>query len=431
MTDDHGNPAESVHMTRNTAGIITTVDAAIVELLGWQPHEWVGSPSTRFIHPDDQASAVAAWMEMITTPGVTRIWRGRYQTVHGGWQWLESTNRLEDTDNPRVITSMRRVDEQGVSVEEQLRAREQLLGRLSEALPVGVFQVDLEGRITFTNDRLHSIVGVDPRPTVDDQLSALVVDDRPLLESALAAVLGGQPVDDIEIRLAAPGADPLVDGVRTCLLSLRTLTDAVGVVSGAVGCLSDVTDRTRLRRELEIKAAVDELTSCLNRAATLDLLGRTIAHSELGGPGYAVLFIDLDRFKEVNDRYGHAAGDRLLVATAVRLRGAVRDCDDIGRFGGDEFLVICPRVGSTAEALGIAKRIAGALTCTVDVGPSTVELRASIGVAWTGERLDPDTLIAQADLAMYESKRTQPKVITLFTAALADNHESNGVTTRA
>jgi diguanylate cyclase (GGDEF)-like protein len=188
-------------------------------------------------------------------------------------------------------------------------------------------------------------------------------------------------------------------------LSLRTLTDIAGVVTGAVGCLSDVTDRVRLRNELEVKASVDELTSCLNRAAALDLAARATAAAVEAGAGLALVFIDLDDFKSVNDRFGHAAGDRLLVTAVERVRGAVRDGDSIGRLGGDEFLVICPRVDSSERARTIAQRIWAAMRAVVDVGPGQVELRASVGVAWTTEQVDADALIAQADQAMYESKR--------------------------
>jgi diguanylate cyclase (GGDEF)-like protein len=93
----------------------------------------------------------------------------------------------------------------------------------------------------------------------------------------------------------------------------------------------------------------------------------------------------------------------------------VRDCDYIGRFGGDEFLVICPGVESPPQAIRLANRIAMAITATVDVGPATVELHGSVGVAWTSEALQADTFIAQADCAMYESKRTG-RSVTLFNA---------------
>jgi diguanylate cyclase (GGDEF)-like protein len=302
-------------------------------------------------------------------------------------------------------------------VEEELRAREQLLSRLSDALPVGLVQIDVSGHVTFTNDQLHAIVGVPPAATIEAQLAAVVVEDRSLLEAAIAAVLSDQPVDDIEIRLllAVADAPTAPDAHRVCMLSLRALTDGDGIVSGAVGCLSDVTYRVLLRRELEVRASVDKLTSCLNRAATLELLERTMVTPDDTCKGNAVIFIDLDRFKSVNDRFGHAAGDSVLMAMADRLRAAVRDCDQIGRMGGDEFLVVCPGVDSSALAVSIAERIATAMTTTVDLGLGPVGLRASVGVAWTAEALHPDTFIAQADSAMYESKRTGCDGVTLFT----------------
>ncbi|MEY2463741.1 MAG: hypothetical protein QOH64_1879 [Acidimicrobiaceae bacterium] len=407
----------TVHMTRNPVGVITSVDDTIVELLGWRPDQVVGELSTKFVHPEDHATAIAAWLEMVTSPGLTRVWRGRYQTSAGAWKWVETVNRFEESDDPVVYTSMNHVTVEQATVEEELRAREQLLSRLSDALPVGLVQIDVSGHVTFTNDQLHAIVGVPPAATIEAQLAAVVVEDRSLLETAIAAVLSDQPVDDIEIRLllAVADAPTAPDAHRVCMLSLRALTDGDGIVSGAVGCLSDVTYRVLLRRELEVRASVDKLTSCLNRAATLELLERTMVTPDETCKGNAVIFIDLDRFKSVNDRFGHAAGDSVLMATADRLRAAVRGCDQIGRMGGDEFLVVCPGVDSSALAVTIAERIATAMTTTVDLGRGPVELRASVGVAWTAEALHPDTFIAQADSAMYESKRTGCDGVTLFT----------------
>jgi len=405
-----------VTMARDAVGVVTSVDDAMEALLGWTPDELIGFPSNQLVHPEDQPSAVAAWLEMVTVPGSTRVWRGRYRTAGGAWKWVETVNEnhLDDPGDPVVRTVMRQVASDQVSIEEELRARKELLSRLSDALPVGLFQIDGERQVTFTNDRLHAIVGSPPAATITAQLVAVVPEDAPLLEAALSAVLADQPVDDIEIRLAPQTADP-----RVCLLSLRALTDSAGGVSGAIGCLSDVTDRVQLRRELEIRASVDALTSCLNRAATLDLLGTTLAEHEPTDPGTAVIFVDLDRFKAVNDLLGHAAGDRVLVAAAERLRFAVRGRDRVGRLGGDEFLAICPGVVSPEQAVEIGRRVAAVLNTRVEVGADVVNLRASIGVAWTAAALDADSLIAQADSAMYESKRIGASAVTLFTPARA------------
>jgi diguanylate cyclase (GGDEF)-like protein len=195
---------------------------------------------------------------------------------------------------------------------------------------------------------------------------------------------------------------------------LRALTDGAGAVSGAIGLLSDVTDRVQLRRELEIRASVDQLTSCLNRAAILERLGTALTQDDSYVRGTAVVYIDLDRFKPVNDLIGHAAGDRLLAEVADRLRLAARDRDHIGRMGGDEFLVVCPEVEDASSAVVIGERFASFLHGPVDVGPHEVDLSASIGVAWTSELIDGDLLIAQADAAMYQSKRGGNSKVTLY-----------------
>ncbi len=169
-----------------------------------------------------------------------------------------------------------------------------------------------------------------------------------------------------------------------------------------------------------MKASLDKLTSCLNREASLELIEQMTAAPKPAGEGSALVFLDLDNFKSVNDRFGHAAGDRLLAVTGERLLGTARKGDAVGRIGGDEFIVICPRVESSALAVKIAKRVATATTTTVDVGPEVVKLRTGVGVAWTSEALDADALLARADSAMYESKRRSRKGVTLF-AAMTSN----------
>ena len=146
MTEEPEGPAGlTVQMTRNIVGVISRVDDSVTDLLGWRPDQMVGSSSTKFIHPDDQPSAIAAWVKMLDSSDGAGLWRGRYQSACGTWVWVETVNRFEDSDDPIVSTSMTGVTAEQVSMEERLYARSQLLSRLSDALPVGVFQVNLAG----------------------------------------------------------------------------------------------------------------------------------------------------------------------------------------------------------------------------------------------------------------------------------------------
>jgi diguanylate cyclase (GGDEF)-like protein/PAS domain S-box-containing protein len=406
----------SVEMTRDASAVIISVGHEITDLLGWPPSELLGHPSTEFIHPEDYPSAVAAWFEMIEAQGQTRIWRGRYRTFDGAWKWVESVNvnMLEDPENPVVLTTMRQVSGDQVGLAEELRARSQLLSRLSDAMPVGMFQMDSNRTITFANDRLNTILGHSASATIDAQFSIIDEDDRSLLDSALNAVLADEAVDDVELRFLRPSGDAPHEE-RVCVLSMRPLTDWSGEVTGAVGCVSDVTAQVELRRQLEIRANTDELTLCFSRAKILEVLSKALERQEDTREGTAVIFIDLCGFKSINDMFGHAAGDRVLKVAATRLRSAVRQYDQVGRFGGDEFLVVCPRVNAAPIALKVAQRISASLTEPINIITDVIEIRASVGVAWSAELIDADTLVAQADHAMYESKRAGSSTVVFFT----------------
>jgi diguanylate cyclase (GGDEF)-like protein/PAS domain S-box-containing protein len=398
-------------------GIWTANDALLAaprsELLGRTPAEVIG---------EDMGLKLKEITRNVLETGSPEIWEYGLE-VPAGVRWFQSRVAPifgPDGRSTRICLLVRDITEQKEAELEiaRLLSREQLLTRLSEALPVGLFEMDLTGRITFANARVHKISGQPVAKTVKGLMAAVIAEDFPMLESALEAVFANQPVDDLEMRLRLPRRD-LVAGEteRVCDLSLRALSDKSGAVIGAVGCLSDMTDSIQLRRELEVKASVDKLTACLNRDASLELLERTTAGPLANGQGNALIFIDVDRLKAVNDRFGHAAGDYVLDTIGSRLLLTARRGDAVGRVGGDEFIVICPGVGSPAQALSIAKRVAAATTATLEIGNKLIELRTSVGVAWTCKPLDADAFLAQADAAMYQSKRASSSGVTLFALA--------------
>ena len=409
MSESAGAPGPSCVLFRDEMGLIVAASGDVVDVLGWTAEQISGSASTSLIHPEDQTSAITMWLQMLDSPGSAARWRGRYRAGDGTWRWVESlnTNHLDDPDEPRVISELCPVAPEQVGMEEELRSRKQLISRLSDSLPVGLFQIDLRRHLTFTNDRLHVIIQTPAAATMEAQFSAVHPDDRNRLETALAAVLSDESVDDLELRFQLPTVDGEEPGTRVCLVSLRSLTDSTDVVTGAIGCVSDVTDSVRLRRELQIRADFDALTGCLNRSATLELLGRAVSESSANGDGLAVIFVDLDDFKSVNDQHGHATGDAVLIAASRRMRAALRSDDHVGRLGGDEFLVICQRVPSLEHAIEVVNRIEAKLQGTVAVEGHRIELHAALGLAWTHDEVSPDELVARADRAMYKAKQAR------------------------
>jgi diguanylate cyclase (GGDEF)-like protein/PAS domain S-box-containing protein len=389
-------------MKKDERGVVLEVDEAVTQILGWDAEHLVGHRTLAFTHPDDHALAIENWMDLLANPSPARRVRLRYQRRDESWVWFEITNHnlLDDPDHRCVISGMLDISDE-MATNEALRARKQLLDRLAEALPLGLFQIDSARHIVYTNDRLHEIVGIERAPTVEAQLALVVDEDRATLEDALTAVLGRGLQAEIEVALKLPSApEP-----RLCTMSLRALSDDAGTINGAIVCVSDVTEEVGMREELKQRATFDQLTGCHNRASLMRALEADVARRR-GRPERAVIFIDLDGFKAVNDSHGHAAGDELLTIAAGRLRSAIRDKDLVGRLGGDEFLVICPQIAGPERAIKLAERLSAELSGTVQLASGTSILRASLGVAWSkGTSMTADALVAKADAAMYESKR--------------------------
>jgi len=184
-------------------------------------------------------------------------------------------------------------------------------------------------------------------------------------------------------------------------------------------CLADVTESARTREELWSRATYDAVTRCYNRASTMAALEAMLAPDGTGERP-AVIFVDLDHFKDVNDELGHRAGDEFLQVVAQRLHRCVRTQDVVGRIGGDEFLLVCPRIFTTAEAMSTASRVARSLRNQIILKKASVPSSASIGVAWCdGRSTTAEALVAQADRAMYQSKRAGNGVPALFDESMA------------
>jgi diguanylate cyclase (GGDEF)-like protein len=167
--------------------------------------------------------------------------------------------------------------------------------------------------------------------------------------------------------------------------------------------VNDITESARMREELTIRATFDALTGCYSRASVIAALDDALSADD--DRMTAVIFIDLDKFKPVNDELGHAAGDELLVRVADSIKRLLRADDIVGRLGGDEFLIVCQRLEEPGQPLAIAERVADLLHREFKLSIGTVAVCASIGVASSHDGATGESLVARADSAMYESKQ--------------------------
>jgi diguanylate cyclase (GGDEF)-like protein len=167
----------------------------------------------------------------------------------------------------------------------------------------------------------------------------------------------------------------------------------------------DISELKSIQLQLEHQATHDPLTGLPNRPLFQELGEQALARSDRYGTTVAVLFLDLDRFKPVNDSFGHTAGDELLVHIAGRLRGSVRRGDVVARFGGDEFVVLCEHPAGQSEMVELARRLIDAMSEPVEISGVSASVGASVGIAiGGGGRVTIDTLIRDADAALYQAK---------------------------
>jgi diguanylate cyclase (GGDEF)-like protein/PAS domain S-box-containing protein len=262
--------------------------------------------------------------------------------------------------------------------------------------------LDAVGRITYASPSITRIAGDDTTQLIGTDLHELVhPDDRVQFDEVYQRALG-DGADELlcEVRLRDAGG-----GWRWHELTFRNLM-ANAAVAGVVGTLRDVAERREAREQLEYDANHDALTGLANRGAFLRALEHLVRHGGPDGGTPAVLFIDLDLFKEINDTLGHEAGDGFLVAVADMLRRSVLGSDVVGRLGGDEFAVALTGVDAAESAVAVANRLIREMRQPVVIAGQPLIARASIGIA-VAESADvtSDQLLRQADSAMYAAKR--------------------------
>jgi diguanylate cyclase (GGDEF)-like protein len=188
-----------------------------------------------------------------------------------------------------------------------------------------------------------------------------------------------------------------------------------GETVGRVWCFRDVTERRRLEERLSHQAFHDSLTGLANRALFQDRMRHAAARRSRVGGRLAVLFVDMDDLKSVNDQLGHAAGDAVLQSAARTISGCLRECDSVARLGGDEFGILLEEVQGMDDLLASADRVLTALRRPVTVAGRQLVVTASIGAALDGPGVTADQLLSNADLATFASKELGGDRITEFT----------------
>ena len=306
-----------------------------------------------------------------------------------------------DTDREMLERSLDLSSQELMAAASDIRASEELLRRTLESTEEGILAVAGGGKVLHVNDRYFEILEL-PREHFDS------VDPQIRLEAIARRLVDPAAFAERALQVFSVGAPETFDVLhfksgRIVERSSRPLKDLPGL-SGRVMSYRDVTERYTLEEQLRHQAFHDPLTDLANRARFQDRLEHAIERSERTRAPIFVLFIDIDNFKSVNDSLGHTIGDRLIVAVAQRIAKSVSGGDTAARLGGDEFGIILEDLVSLDEARSAAERMLGQIRAPVQIDVHEIVIDASVGVSSGDAGSTSETLIRNADIAMYAAK---------------------------
>jgi len=268
--------------------------------------------------------------------------------------------------------------------------------------PVGIFEMAEDGTTQYFNPRLNEIAGVDDDYWRDHSwLDCVHPDDRRSVVATALAASKSRDDTGVNFRLLRPSGE-----VRNVRVLAAPVIGKEGSPPSFVATVQDVTDEVAATEALAYQAMHDSLTGLPNRALFLDRLDLELSNAARTGGGLAVMFLDLDRFKVVNDGLGHQAGDDLLKAVALRFLGVVRAGETVARLGGDEFTFIFHDVDSPAKAAAVAQRLLRVLDEPIVVAGGEVVVAGSIGIVLPGPGAKAVAVLRDADAGMYRAKES-------------------------
>ncbi len=395
----HARRQGEVHLSRDWRALTRQP-----EIADWTPEVWLAD-----VHPDERPRLQEALHEVTSGEREQLQQELRIQSKDG-WHWVEVNVQAGEHDQAgrplRLVATMADVSER-----HEAQERQRLSASLFEHLHEGLLIADADLRVLDANAAYTSILGV-PLADLLGAVPSLLrpTPNDPLARQQRAAMWTG-------LRSQGRWRGELIERRRDG--EICTLQATISQVHGPEGdlryhvlAISDITEARMQREKLERQAHFDELTRLPNRARLTQLLADAMRAADRDGYLLAVCYLDLDRFKPVNDRYGHDGGDRLLVELAGRLRGALRSrdlwADAAARLGGDEFVLLL-RAGTLEEARLAVERVLRVVAqpYVIDTAHEPVQITASVGATvYPIDRSDADTLLRHADHAMYGAKQS-------------------------
>jgi len=328
-----------------------------------------------------------------------------------------------------------KLERENASMLHQLEQSEQWHRLLVNVSPDLIYTLDAAGNFTYLNDIVERMLGYMPGELIGRDYLTIVPPDE--AENALHHInerrageratrnheLQLRRKQDLLSTLSHEGDDQRITVELSSLGMYRPGTQGIGEFLGSYGIVRNVTERKKAEATIAYQAYHDLLTGLPNRALFKDRLGQAIVQAKRHGQMLAALFLDMDRFKVVNDTLGHMIGDGLLQAVAQRLRGTLREGDTLARIGGDEFMLLLPHIPSRDSVTLIARKVLAALREPFNIEGHELFVGMSIGIALYPDDGDTmESLIKHADIAMYSAKEQGRNDFRFFTQDMRQAH---------
>jgi diguanylate cyclase (GGDEF)-like protein/PAS domain S-box-containing protein len=388
------------------------------ELLDWSPSAIVGKPLAEVIG-DEAFQHIKSHIDQVL--GGTPVTYQRCHRKDAGPLQLE-ISLVPDCRDPKRVSGFcvlaRDVTERR-RAESELREAKERLARALEASRLAFWDANVLTGEVYLSEEWSARLGGEAKPTTSTSEELLMLahpDDRPGLWTAAVAVIKGEvPEYDVEHRVRARSGEWIWIHSRGRVIERNSAGRALRMA----GTNADITERKRIESRIQHLATRDALTDLPNRALLGDRLQQAIARASRERERLALLFIDLDHFKTINDSLGHAVGDGLLRGVAKRLEHSVRREDTVARQGGDEFIVLLAELDTPAMASLVAGKLLKALSHPLEIDGHVLHATASIGIAiYPEDGVDASALLKSADAALYHAKATGRNNIQFFTEQL-------------
>lgn len=403
--------SDAAIFSQSLDGIILSWNAGATAIFGFSEKDMIGQSVTSLLLPAflDQDNRT---IQALQAGEKQDCQETSLTCKNGTFVMVSMTTSPIRNDNDKVVGISRMARD--VTAKKLSEARLLLTSSVFTGTTEGIVITNSQGRIVEVNDAFVRISGYEHHELLNQFPTMLRSSYDPDFIQTAQNTLASVGFFRAEAWIRRKDGSPCAG-----LLTINRIRDSSDCVTHYVALISDITALRLKQEQLEHMAHFDALTDLPNRVLLADRLTQSMAHVLRSRQSLAVLYLDLDYFKEVNDKHGHAIGDQLLVTVSQRMRAAMRSTDTLSRIGGDEFVAVLEDVGTLLKCRRRAERLLQACAEPVLVDGIMLQMSASIGMTiYPQDDVAPDQLIRHADQAMYEAKQSGRKRVALFDSVL-------------